>query len=160
MRYLAAICLIVLPELVAADDELSKYMTDVPICSSESCVGDAATLCMDTEADGYSTVGMMFCTLAERTAWDDELNAAYKIARDFAKGMDAADMTHFPEYAVRDTQVLEAQRAWITYRDAKCAMEYGLWGAGSMRQIAGASCLLEMTAERVFELRDYVEVMR
>jgi len=49
----------------------------------------------------------------------------------------------------------DAQRAWIAYRDANCAMEYGLWGAGSMRQIAGADCQMRMTAERMLELRSY-----
>ena len=121
----------------------------------ESCIGDAATACMSGEADGETTVGMMFCMLGERDVWDVVLNDEYQLARDFARVSDAEDLTLFPEYAVRADQLLAAQRAWIAFRDANCAMEYGLWGAGSMRQIAGASCHMQMTAERALELRSY-----
>jgi uncharacterized protein YecT (DUF1311 family) len=49
--------------------------------------------------------------------------------------------------------LVEAQRAWIAFRDADCAQEVAVWGDGSMRTIAGAWCGLERTAQRVFELR-------
>lgn len=126
----------------------------------QSCIGDAASACMSGEADGETTVGMMFCMLDERDVWDALLNDEYQRAREFARAMDADDQTLFPEYAVRADQLLAAQRAWIAFRDANCAMEYGVWGAGSMRQIAGASCQMRMTAERALELRAYRDTMR
>lgn len=46
-----------------------------------------------------------------------------------------------------------AQRAWIALRDGDCALEYAMWGSGSMGQIAGATCLLDKTAERTIYLR-------
>lgn len=121
----------------------------------QSCIGDAASACMSGEADGATTVGMMFCMLGERDVWDAMLNDEYQLARDFARASDAEDLALFPQYAVRADQVLAAQRAWIAFRDANCAMEYGVWGAGSMRQIAGADCQMQMTAERALALRAY-----
>lgn len=121
----------------------------------QSCIGDAAAACMAGEPDGETTVGMMFCQLGERDAWDVLLNAEYQEARAFAQRLDDGDRGTFPEYAVRADQLLAAQRAWITFRDANCAMEYGVWGAGSIRQIAGSGCQLEMTAERALALRAY-----
>jgi uncharacterized protein YecT (DUF1311 family) len=121
----------------------------------QSCIGDAASACMSGEADGETTLGMTFCMAGEGRVWDVMLNEEYQLARDFARQRDAEDLALFPEFAVRADQLLAAQRAWITFRDANCAMEYGAWGAGSMRQIAGAGCHMQMTAERALALRAY-----
>ncbi len=121
----------------------------------QSCIGDAASACMVGEQDGETTVGIMFCMLDERNAWDVILNAEYQQTLDFAQEMDAEDLKLFPEYAVRAEQILAAQRAWIAFRDANCLVEYGAWGAGSMRQIAGAECHMRMTANRALALRAY-----
>ena len=115
---------------------------------------------MDNTEGGQSTFGMQNCLIQEMQVWDELLNEAYGDARATAKSLDAADLEIFPEYAVRDTQVRDAQRAWITFRDANCAMDYGLWGSGSMRVIWGAECLLRMTAERTFELRIYADGLK
>lgn len=111
-------------------------------------------------AQTQTTFGMMSCFLGERDAWDVLLNQEYQNARAFAQGLDAQSKELFPEYAVRDDQVLAAQRAWVAFRDANCAMSHGLWGGGSMRQIAGAQCLMRMTAEQTLALRAYQESMR
>lgn len=128
----------------AAEDEVAAH----------ACVGTESAACMQTP-DGQTTVGMMTCLLAENEVWDGLLNAEYAAARARAAEADAAEQASFPEFAVRAAQVRDAQRAWIAFRDANCAMEYGVWGAGSMRQIAGADCLLRMTSERTIELASY-----
>ncbi len=120
---------------------------------ASACVGQGSANCMDAEADGQTTVGMMFCTLAEYEAWDDLLNRDYGPLMDAMRQTDAEEEVHFPEFANRAETLRDAQRAWIPYRDGQCALEYALWGAGSMRQIAGASCLLDTTAERTIYLR-------
>ncbi len=61
----------------------------------------------------------------------------------------------FPEHAIRVDQVMVAQRAWIAFRDANCAMAYGMWGSGSMRYTEGASCLMQKSAEQTIALRAY-----
>jgi uncharacterized protein YecT (DUF1311 family) len=146
---------------IAQDDWIYTPMVDTCAQRSmedggpQSCIGDAAGACMSGESDGETTVGMMFCMLGERDAWDVLLNDEYQLARDFARNLDAGDRDLFPEYAVRADQLLAAQRAWIAFRDANCTMEYGIWGSGSMRQLAGSDCQMQMTAERALALRDY-----
>jgi uncharacterized protein YecT (DUF1311 family) len=146
-----------------ADPLYDQYMTSIESCfydaadrdAASACIGTGADICMTTEDGGQSTVGMMSCMLAERDAWDKLLNAEYRSALAFATAMDDDERAHFPEFAVRKEQVRDAQRAWIGFRDANCAMSYGLWGSGSMRQIAGADCLLQMTATRTLDLHVY-----
>ena len=53
----------------------------------------------------------------------------------------------------------DAQRAWIAFRDAECAMEYAAWGTGSIRSIAGADCMMSLTAERTVRLIELRELM-
>ncbi|WP_019955744.1 lysozyme inhibitor LprI family protein [Yoonia vestfoldensis] len=157
---IATLALILLPcAAIAQDDWLYAPMVAACLSSGDAaCIGDAASMCMADERDGDTTVGMSGCLAGEAGAWDALLNAEYAAARDFARAMDAEEAEFFPEYAVRADQVQVAQRAWIAFRDANCAMQYGVWEAGSMRQIAGADCLLEMTAAQTFALRDYHNV--
>lgn len=155
-----AILCMVLASPALAEQHLAELRQGILNCDSMDCAGEAANLCMDLEEGGHSTFGMMSCLIKERDVWDEQLNSAYRQARSFAKAMDEDDLENFPEFAVRATQVRDAQRAWIVFRDANCSMEYGLWGSGSMRQIAGADCLMRMTAQRTFELRAYVDGMR
>lgn len=151
---------VLIPSFASAEMHLTEIYQSTLNCENASCVGEAASFCMETTEGGHSTFGAMDCILKEGDVWDERLNIAYQEARKFAQVMDEDDLEFFPEYAIRADQVLQAQRAWITYRDANCAMQHGLWGSGSMRQISGADCLLQMTALRTFELRDYVREMR
>ena len=160
-RFLALLALIATPAL--AEEPYDSFSTGIADCvaategveAGRACIGTGAAACFDGAPDGQTTTGMMYCGLAERDAWDRLLNEEYGLARDAARGADEAERADFPEFAHRVEQLRDAQRAWIAYRDANCAMEYGLWGAGSMRQIAGADCQMRMTAERMLELRSY-----
>ncbi|MFU8823102.1 lysozyme inhibitor LprI family protein [Yoonia sp.] len=157
---IAALALMLLPcGALAQDDWIYAPMVDACLASGDMlCIGEAAGLCMSEEPDGETTFGMSSCLAGEAGAWDTLLNTEYAAARDFARAMDADDVDLFPEFAVRADQVQAAQRAWIAFRDANCAMQYGAWGAGSMRQIAGADCLMQMTAAQTFALRYYHNV--
>jgi uncharacterized protein YecT (DUF1311 family) len=148
--------------------ELMPYM-DVTAASFDgaedsnaaaACVGQGAADGMASEPDGQSTVCMMFCTLAEYEAWDRLLNRDYGPMMDGMNAMDVEDVEYFPEFANRADSLRDAQRAWVPLRDTQCALEYAMWGGGSMRQIAGASCLLDLTAKRVIYLRFLGEGMR
>ena len=153
---IAAIALLLPCAAIAQDDWL--YAPMVARCldsGTQACIGEAASLCMAEEPQGDTTMGISDCLAGEAGAWDVLLNTEYAAARDFARAMDADDATLFPEYAQRADQVQAAQRAWIAFRDANYAMQHGLWGAGSMRRIAAADCLLQMTAAQSFVLRDY-----
>lgn len=136
------------------------YMAPVAQCleaagdpaAAQACIGRGAATCMDTDpAQNQTTAGMMFCTLAEAQLWDDQLNVEYRKLRDRARRMDAGESQ--PEYAVRAARLLDAQRAWIAFRDADCALAYAEYGAGSMRVLSSAGCQLQLTAERTIALK-------
>lgn len=117
------------------------------------CIGEASDLCQGREDDGYSTVGMMFCALMERDLWDEKLNTAYQEQMTLARMIDQKSAQYSDDaYANLEDSLRDAQRAWITFRDAQCALEYARWGSGSMRNIIGADCHLTMTAERTIYL--------
>ncbi|MEZ5752092.1 MAG: lysozyme inhibitor LprI family protein [Paracoccaceae bacterium] len=155
MRALALVAAVVASPALA-EAPYDQFMGGIPACLEEDkqeCIGDAAAACFEGAPDGQTTVGMMFCMLAERDAWDALLNAEYGLARAEAQNFDNADRANAPQFAVRADQLRDAQRAWIAFRDAECTMRYGMWGSGSMRQLAGANCHMSLTAERTFALR-------
>ena len=48
----------------------------------------------------------------------------------------------------------ETQRGWIEWRDLKCRFAYDEFRGGTLGRITGADCIMNMTAERAFELED------
>ena len=159
----ALVLALLLPGMALAEAPYDGFMSGVDACfaseNPDTCFGAGAAACFEGAPDGQTTVGMMFCLLAEGNAWDRILNEEYAGARSAARAVDDAERANFPEYAVRADQMQAAQRAWIAFRDANCTMEYGIWGAGSMRQITGADCRLQMTAQRAVELHGYRQTL-
>jgi uncharacterized protein YecT (DUF1311 family) len=117
------------------------------------CIGALTSQCMAVEEGGETTVGMSMCNNAETEFWDEMWNAEYRLTMAWAKAHDVEEAKYFPEYANLAKSLRDAQRAWITFRDAECGLAYAVWGSGSMRHIAGSGCILDMTAERAIELR-------
>lgn len=166
MKAALVLCLLGSPAF-ATEHEVAAFGPILAACyeaasepaSRGACVGRMASVCMEQEG-GQTTLGMSSCLSAEAEVWDDYLNAEYRATRDWMKAADAEEAGFFPEFAVRAEKLLEAQRAWIAFRDAECALDYAEWGAGSMRTIAYADCMLQMTAERTMELRDMREAFQ
>ena len=110
------------------------------------CIGAASNACQ-RRPGGDTTIGITECIAAETAAWDAILNREYRAARDALDGEG--------EIGIDTGQaLLEAQRAWIAYRDAECALTYARWQGGTIRSIAAANCHLVFTATRAIELRD------
>lgn len=118
-----------------------------------ACIGEASSICQDEEPQGRTTRGAVRCIGIEADAWDVVLEGEYQLTTEWARQADAAERESFPEFALREERLRAAQDAWSDYRDEACALEYALWGSGSMRSVAGALCQLEMIAERAVELR-------
>ena len=123
---------------------------EATVSGKRACIGKAALACMDETEGGYSTLGQSQCQLAEARAWDVLLNEQYRAVVDFATGGDADETDAI--YARREETLRAMQRAWIPFRDAKCAAEYAKWGMGSMRNIAGSGCLMQTNAEQTIQL--------
>ena len=82
-------------------------------------------------------------------AADGYLNAAYRVARDRMRGIDAdlpADMRG------ADVQLRDAQRAWVTFRDANCAAEGYAMRGGTAEPMVIYYCRARITQARTADL--------
>lgn len=105
-------------------------------------------------ADPVTQLDMNYCAdLAWKLA-DEDLNLAYSMARTLMQQTDAAlsAADRGAEVALRD-----AQRAWITFRDAACSAEGYVYFGGSIRPLVVSRCLERMTRARTEELRTMAE---
>ncbi|MFJ4373583.1 lysozyme inhibitor LprI family protein [Pseudomonas japonica] len=103
--------------------------------ASPMAQADSYSQCMKGAA---STVAMRDCSGVELKRQDSRLNQAYKQAM--------ASLEAEQQGKLRD-----AQRLWVKYRDANCGMYYGLTG-GTIDQLNGAGCEVDMTKQRADEL--------
>ncbi|RWU25478.1 hypothetical protein DM813_07090 [Pseudomonas alkylphenolica] len=100
----------------------------------------AYSQCMQT---AQTTLDMNNCNGAEIDRQDARLNSAYK------KAMATLE-------PAQQSQLRDAQRLWIKYRDANCKLYFSLTG-GTIDQLNGAGCVLELTKARADELGKLLE---
>jgi uncharacterized protein YecT (DUF1311 family) len=93
--------------------------------------------CLDKA--GGVTVEMINCILAETKRQDIRLNENYK------KPVSKLSTE-------RKKELLEAQRAWINFRDTNCRF-YDDPAAGTSARVSANECVLNVTADRAKELR-------
>ncbi len=145
---IAAVALTPLPALAdpAADAEAIERclspLGSIEAPSGSACIGVIARPCQE-QPGGDTTVGVAECLAKERDAWDVLLNRYYQKLR------------KTEEEPARGT-LRDAQRAWITWRDTDCRFAYEQFIGGSIRQITGAACQRDRTAERVMHLRNFM----
>ncbi|WP_448649636.1 lysozyme inhibitor LprI family protein [Pseudomonas fluorescens] len=110
------------------------------LCGSASAAENAALKkCMD---GANTTVDMVNCNAKETKVQDERLNKAYKTALAAQEGD-------------RKGKLQDVQRLWIKYRDANCSFAGSATG-GTIDQVNGSGCLLDMTQTRAQELEDLV----
>lgn len=101
---------------------------------------------------------MNICAHRDFLIADAELNAQWRITRDAMRERDrqsaAPDWDERPGYF--DT-LLEAQRAWLSYRDAHCRSEGYSARGGSLEPLLVSTCKTQLTEERTRQLRALVE---
>jgi len=112
--------------------------------SLNDCIGTIATPCLDRE-ENQTTVGMVGCTSRELQWWDGQLNILYGTLR--------GNLSSEGSEALRDIQ-----RAWIKYKDAKCAFPRIFFEGGTMAQPIAADCVMRMTAERAIEIGEWLDM--
>ncbi len=121
--------------------------------NAEACIGESANLCMDRTDGGQSTYGMVACIGAELEAWDQRLNAAYAglMAREKAEDKEMADL----EFSApkQSPALLDMQRKWIAYRDARCDYIGTQWGGGTGTGPAMQGCHMVMTGKQALFLQ-------
>ncbi|HKF51567.1 MAG TPA: lysozyme inhibitor LprI family protein [Candidatus Acidoferrales bacterium] len=90
---------------------------------------------------------------------DAHLNSIYKTLLELMKNdlvrdgkLNNADMVKFDETALLDLK--RTERLWIRYRDSACKQQIG---SGSMAPMTGAICLMDVTNDRIREIKDAYE---
>lgn len=133
MKFLFAV--IALFSVNAYAGDIDQIKSDYDFCAQEA----------------MSTQEQVGCAVTAYADADVELNAVYKAINGTLDVKDKGDKT------VKDA-LLEAQRAWIKYRDTNCAA-YGTTAyGGTLAGVLRNSCLANMTIERTIELRDVYAV--
>ena len=108
------------------------------LAAADNELSQTYSACMD-KSKGV-TSEMLDCINAEFTRQDDRLNENYKRLMSKLSGK-------------RKEGLLEAQRAWIKFRDTNCNFYYDPDG-GSAAHLAGSDCMLNATADRATELKN------
>lgn len=117
---------------------------------------------------------MNWCAGQDYAAADAELNTQWKITAAIMKERDAGMEADFGPinpvtpredaaarmaYTGHFQTLLEAQRAWLSYRDAQCRLEGYAFLGGSAQPMIVSGCLAMLTRQRTQELRDLAETL-
>ena len=105
----------------------------------ESCIG-VVTIACQRQPGGGSTMGERNCNERELGVWDERLNRRYSVA--LREGGKVAD-------AVR-----RVERAWLAWRDARCALPAVEEEGGSIVGPLTSACLMDATARQAIWLEN------
>ena len=89
---------------------------------------------------------------------DAALNAQWRLTRQAMRERDSeADKPDWDDRPGYFDTLLEAQRAWITYRDAHCRSEGYSARGGSLEPLLVSTCKTHLTKLRTAQLRELAE---
>lgn len=103
---------------------------------------------------------MNWCAGQDYDAADAAMNAQWRITREAMKARDADFAAYRSEQDQRPgwfASLLEAQRGWIRYRDAHCALEGYEARGGSLEPLLVLTCKTQATRLRTEQLRALTE---
>jgi uncharacterized protein YecT (DUF1311 family) len=121
-------CLTSIALLVLAAASSTTRAADVTTPEFGACV----------KKSGGVTSEMMDCVNVETKRQDEKLNQSYQKLLASLK-------------AARKAQLVDAQRAWLKYRELNCAF-YDDGSGGTAAGLAANDCIMTMTAKRAAEL--------
>lgn len=125
------------------------YQTMREIKAVPDCLGRAAEVCYYEPPMHGTTLDMGYCLASEADAWLAIL--IREVERDKQKFRELDSARTDGRSVVDD--LTAAQSAWLQFRDANCAVVYSVNGLGTMPTIAGPTCKLHMTAERIIAMK-------
>ena len=104
--------------------------------------------------DPQYQIQMNLCALRDFEIADRELNVAYRAAVAAARTDDAGIDRQFDQRPTSEAKLREAQRAWVTFRDAHCTLVgYQEARGGSMEPMSYETCRATLTRARTAQLR-------
>lgn len=125
-------------------------MTRFEMALIVSILGISAANAQDIDcANAQVQMELTFCAERDWMIADGDLNEAYKAAQVVMKQIDADNPATKNEAS---TDLRDAQRAWLTYRDAACSAEGFLWYGGSGEQMVIYACRARLTRDRATDL--------
>jgi uncharacterized protein YecT (DUF1311 family) len=106
-------------------------------------------------ADPQVQMEMNWCAGQDYEAADKELNAQWALTRAAMKARDAdwAQLGSADKRVGWAASLLEAQRGWLRYRDAHCALEGYEARGGSLEPLLILTCRARLTRARTQELK-------
>lgn len=113
-----------------------------------------ATAAADPCATQRNTIEINQCAQQTQKDADRRLNEAYQALVKSLVPRGADDDT---DYAAVRKRLVEAQRAWITFRDSDCEAKLKFWESGTIRGAVYQGCLTERTEQRIKELKAWRE---
>ena len=122
---------------------------------------EALPPCDQEKADQGVQMEMNICAAHELKRADDALNAQWALTREAMKRRDT-DYEEFkssiePERPGYFDSLLEAQRAWLQYRDAHCRLDGYNARGGSLEPLLVTMCKKALTTTRTEQLREQAE---
>ena len=100
-----------------------------------------------------STPEINACAKQEQEKVEAELNAVYK---EVMKSLSEPD-TEYEKPSEVKAALIEAQRAWIKFREADCNAVYIQNQGGTIRTVMYISCMQQRAKQRIKELRNFIE---
>lgn len=127
-------------------------MTLLALLTLLAAQGASAPACDQAKADQGIQSEMNICAANEYIAADEALNAQWRETAAVMRRLD--DYDHDDGRPGYFETLLEAQRAWLAYRDASCRLEGYDARGGSLEPLLASTCLTHLTRLRIDELRD------
>lgn len=116
--------------------------------------------CDEDAAEMGVQSAMNICAAHDYAAADAELNAQWKVTSAKLKARDESWEDYAPDGDDRPgwfASLLEAQRAWLTYRDAHCRVDGYEMRGGSAEALLVATCKTALTRARTQQLRQLAQ---
>jgi uncharacterized protein YecT (DUF1311 family) len=130
----------------------------IEACVAETWPGDVMAACAGIVANpcqaqpgGETTQGIGDCLSREAGALDALLNRLWPELTRRAAETDAANDASAQGLPSAASALVDAQRAWLEFRDAECHYAYSSYGAGTFRTVAHAACFADVTARRAVD---------
>ena len=111
--------------------------------------------CVDWESKDQTT--MNICSHLQFQKVDGVLNEVWPVILKHMEQVDKASKDFFPEYANGANKLLQAQRAWIRFRDAHCETVGAQYAGGSIRPLIQNLCKEELTGNRIEQLESLMQ---
>lgn len=108
-------------------------------------------------ANAVTTQELNECASAEYEKADQTLNGAWREALATVRRQDQEDVPPEDRRPRGEVKLREAQRAWITYRDANCVVQGYRARGGTAETLINLGCLTTVTEQRTKELQALYE---